>query len=143
MAFHIDNFLPYHLYLAAEATSQQFSKNYRQTFGINRTEWRALCQIGFFGPMSATDIARRSRLDKGILSRAVVKLEKNDLIKRHYRDDDRRSHNLALTARGKKTFDKLAKMAEEYDDHLSNHLTDKETKTLLTLLNKLERLGEE
>ena len=140
MKFELEEFLPYRLHQAAEATSQQFLQKYKDKYSLNRTEFRAMINIGSYGPISATDISRRSQLDKGILSRAVLRLENEGWIKRQYRENDRRGHDLVLTKAGKPVFEDLQKLALEYSDYLDSQLTSRESTQLIKLLKKLNSL---
>lgn len=139
MTFDLETFLPYRLHQAAERTSQQFQKHYRDTYGMNRTEWRVLLHVGSYGPVSATQIARRSRLDKAVISRAIFKLEQDGLIERRHRPNDRRGHDLALTDRGARVFERLREMAAAFNAELIGLLGDREGRQLLEALHRLER----
>ena len=68
-------FLPYLLNQAAEASSLDFQRVYKDKYGLLRTEWRVLFHLGCYGPMTATDIGRRARLHKTKISRAVSALQ--------------------------------------------------------------------
>ena len=82
MAFDLETFLPYRLFQAAEPASREFYPKYRDAYGLARTEWRVFVNIGQYGPMSSSEIAQRSGLEKPKISRAVLKLEDRGWIER-------------------------------------------------------------
>ncbi|MEM0986092.1 MAG: MarR family winged helix-turn-helix transcriptional regulator [Pseudomonadota bacterium] len=140
--FDLETFLPYRLHVAAEQVSQQFHDHYRRAYGINRSEWRTLFHIGSYGPISAAEISRRSRLDKTLLSRAVLKLESRGWVVRRYRKGDRRGHDLAVTPAGSDIFEALRALASSFNDKIVEALGADASERLLNSLYRLEALAE-
>jgi hypothetical protein len=62
--FDLERFLPYLLNQAAEATSKSFQASYKATYGMTRTQWRVLANLGKFGSMTARDICTISHIEK-------------------------------------------------------------------------------
>jgi DNA-binding MarR family transcriptional regulator len=81
-SFNLDSFLPYLLNQAAEATSHSFHVLYRDRYGMTRTQWRVLANLGRFGAMTARDICAISHVEKTKVSRAVSALEREGLLTR-------------------------------------------------------------
>ena len=96
----LETFLPYRLNRLAEAVSREFSKIYRDRFGLTRPEWRTLATLGQFGTMTATAIGEHSSMHKTKVSRAVAELEKRKWLTRTPDAADRRVEHLALTKAG-------------------------------------------
>ena len=69
--FDLETFLPYLLNQAAEATSRSFHASYKSAYGMTRTQWRVLANLGKFGAMTARDICAISHIEKTKVSRAV------------------------------------------------------------------------
>jgi DNA-binding MarR family transcriptional regulator len=113
--FDLDHFLPYLLNQAAEATSKSFHAIYKSAYGMTRTQWRVLANLGKFGSMTARDICRLSHMEKTKVSRAVAALESDGLLSRAPSPQDRRAEILALTERGRAVFDDLGQRAIDYD----------------------------
>ena len=67
----LESFLPYRLNRLAESVSREFSKIYRDCFGLTRPEWRTLATLGEFGTITATAIGEHSSMHKTKVSRAV------------------------------------------------------------------------
>lgn len=142
MSFEMEAFLPYRLHQAAESVSRDFQQHYKQTYGINRSEWRTLFHIGSYGPIGAAEISQRSRLDKTILSRAILKLEERGWVERQFRKGDRRGHDLVLTQEGSKTFEELRELASRFNKQLIKTLGSKQADRLLADLVSLEKLNQ-
>ncbi len=135
--FEIAGFTPYLLNLAAEAQSDVFSRNYRDRYGMLRTEWRVLYHLGRYGELSARDISDRARIHKTKVSRAVRALEEKRFLERVPSPTDRRSELLSLRAPGRAAFDVLSRAARDYEAALERQLGKRDARTLRRLLEQL------
>lgn len=120
--FDLETFLPYLLNQAAEATSKSFHATYKAAYGMTRTQWRVLANLGKFGSMTARDICRISHIEKTKVSRAVAALEAEGMLSRTPSAADRRAEILALTERGRVVFGDLGQRAMDYDQSLRAQL---------------------
>lgn len=120
--FDLEGFLPYLLNQAAELTSKRFEAAYRESYGINRTQWRILAHLGSYGEMTAAAVSRRSHIEKSKLSRAVSVLEADGLLQRAQSPSDRRTEHLRLTETGRAMFDDLSGRAIDFDLELRKTL---------------------
>lgn len=116
--FDLEDFLPYLLNQAAEATSKSFHATYKAAYGMTRTQWRVLANLGKFGSMTARDICEISHIEKTKVSRAVAALEADGLLSRAQSPQDRRAEFLSLTDRGLGVFADLGQRAIDYDRDL-------------------------
>ena len=135
--FDLQNFLPYLLNQAAETTSLEFQRRYREEYGMLRTEWRVLFHLGRYGDMTAKAICERARLHKTKVSRAVRALEVKNFLTRTEQPDDRRHEILTLTKRGQTTYEKLADGARRFHETLSERFSDEENAIMKRCLSKL------
>jgi DNA-binding MarR family transcriptional regulator len=120
--FDLESFLPYLLNQAAEATSRSFQASYKADYGMTRTQWRVLANLGKFGAMTARDICRISHIEKTKVSRAVSALEADGLLSRTPSAQDRRAEILSLTETGRRVFGDLGQRALAYDADLRDRL---------------------
>ena len=120
--FDLDDFLPYLLNQAAEAASHGFQGIYRDTYGMTRTQWRVMANLGKFGAMTARDICARSHVEKTKVSRAVAMLETQGWLHRAPSTQDRRAEILSLTETGRDVFRQLGQRAIAYDSDLHGQL---------------------
>lgn len=112
--FDLDAFLPYLLNQAAERVSLGFAATYKADYGLTRTQWRVMANLGRFGAMSAAEICRISHIEKTRVSRAVAQLEEAGYLTRARAADDRRRENLALTQAGRDVFNALGARGMAY-----------------------------
>ena len=120
--FDLQDFLPYLLNQAAEATSRGFQATYRDRYGLTRTQWRVMANLGRFGAMTARDIGPISHIEKTKVSRAVAGMESEGLLIRTTSDQDRRAENLSLTPKGSAVFAEIGQRALEFDADLRKRL---------------------
>ncbi len=120
--FDLEDFLPYLLNQAAEAASHGFQEIYRDRYGMSRTQWRVMANLGKFGAMTARDICMISHLEKTKVSRAVAVMERDGMLSRTPSDKDRRAEFLALTEKGQAAFADLGQRAVDYDQAMRRGL---------------------
>ena len=135
--FDVSQFLPYLLNQAAEQTSVGFQENYRERYGMLRTEWRVLFHLGKYGDMTATEIARLAMMHKTKISRAVSALEDKRFLRRNTKREDRRQETLCLTVAGSKAYQQLAQSAADYEAVLTANLSKAEIAMLKRVLKNL------
>ncbi len=139
--FDLQEFLPYLLNQAAEASSMAFQKIYKSRYGMLRTEWRVLFHLGIYGRMTANEIGRRSNMHKTKISRAVAKLEERRFLTRERSAGDRRQEMLELTQAGRNAYRELREVAMAYDDKLAAQFSPEEQRVLRAALKKLALTG--
>ena len=135
--FDLEQFLPYLLNQAAEATSRGFQAIYRERYGMSRTQWRIMANLGKFGSMTARDICTISHIEKSKVSRSVTALEAAGMLIRTPSAEDRRAEQLALSDKGAATFRELGKQALAYDDALRRELGEAAASDLGRMLLRL------
>jgi len=135
--FDLASFLPYLLNRAAEESSADFARIYKDRFGLLRTEWRVLFHLGQRGEMTATEIGAVSRIHKTKISRAVSGLQKRRYLRRDRSKLDRRREALTLTAAGEAVFVELSAIASAYDAKLLSGFAEDEKQVLISCLKRL------
>ena len=138
--FDLERFLPYMLNQAAEAVGRGFQAIYRERYGMTRTQWRVMANLGKFGAMTARDICRISHVEKTKVSRAVAALEQAGLLARAPSERDGRVEILSLTDKGQVVFEDLGQHALSYDASLRAQLGAAEADMLHGLLQRLRAL---
>jgi DNA-binding MarR family transcriptional regulator len=135
--FDLEDFLPYLLNQAAEATSHGFQAIYRDRHGFTRTQWRVMANLGKFGAMTARDICAISHIEKTKVSRAVAALEEAAMLSRTPSETDRRAEVLSLTPKGQSVFAELGQLAIGFDQRLRDTLGAAEATALTAILKRL------
>jgi DNA-binding MarR family transcriptional regulator len=137
--FDVQNFLPYLLNQAAEASSLDFQRVYKDRYGMLRNEWRVLFHLGIYGRMTASDICTRAQMHKTKISRAVQKLADRRYLERQRDEDDRRVEHLQLTAAGRKVYDDLRTTARNYNKELVEGFPEQDVRRLTEMLTMLAK----
>ena len=114
---------------------------YRDRYGMTRTQWRVLANLGKFGAMTARDICAISHIEKTKVSRAISALEGTGVLTRTTSDKDRRVEILSLTDKGKVVFTDLGQLANQYDSSLREQLGISQANNLEVLLQTLKLLA--
>lgn len=135
--FDLRSFSPYLLNMAAEQTSLAFQPNYKNRYGMLRTEWRVLFHVGRYGPITSKGVCARARIHKTKVSRAVAALEQKRFLKRQTVEEDRRNEMLSLTTAGHAAFQDLSKAAKDFDTKLMAEFDPEERAVLLRCLERL------
>ena len=135
--FELENFLPYLLNLAAEASSLEFKQVYKDRYGLLRNDWRVLFHLGLYGNLTSSDIAARAKMHKTKISRAVHRLAERRFLTRTRDEKDRRLEHLQLTKIGEAAYRDLRNIAKNYDAGLVEDMSPKEVELLKTLLHRL------
>jgi DNA-binding MarR family transcriptional regulator len=142
-SFILEQFLPYRLSLLSNTVSEGISIAYRNEHDLSVTEWRVIAVLGRFPGQTASEIVRRTAMDKVAVSRAVRKLLERGLVARSAHDEDRRRQPLMLTEdNGQALYRAVVPKALAYEKALLESLADKERATLDGLLKKLQRAAE-
>jgi DNA-binding MarR family transcriptional regulator len=134
---HLSDFLPYLLFQAAELTSREFQQYYQDRYGMLRTEWRVLFNLGQAGDQTAKQIGDRASLHKTKVSRAVKALEQKRFLSRETMENDRRQETLSLTKKGLSAFAELSVMATEYDQTFEKSPAPPPPPATVSTLNEL------
>ena len=133
----LDRFLPYILSKVSNNISRIIAETYKNKFALSVTEWRIMAVLGELPGSSADEVSFRTQVEKSLISRALQKLLKRELVSRQVDEKDRRRHNLALTEAGKDIYNEIVPVSYEYESLLLECLSDDERDQLDRLLNKL------
>ena len=139
--FDIRQFTPYLLNQAAEESSLEFQRIYKDRYGILRGEWRVLFHLGIYDRMTAKDITARARIHKTRVSRAVHKMQAKGYLTRVQDQNDRRKEWLQLTTKGRAVYEDLRRAAQLYDKALMEAFSDTDIAGLNRLLLRLGHLS--
>ncbi|WGW03181.1 MarR family winged helix-turn-helix transcriptional regulator [Tropicibacter oceani] len=120
--FDLARFTPYRLAVAAQQTSEELARQYRDRFGISIPEWRVLVHLTQAQDVSIRDIEIRVAMEKSKVSRAATRLEAQGLIAKRAHETDRRLIRLTLTDKGRALMADLLPLAMEYQARIEDQL---------------------
>lgn len=114
----LESFLPYRLYHLADLVSREFSRIYKDRFGLTRPEWRVLSGLGQHGTLTAKVLGEQSAMHKTKVSRAVAELERRRWLVREPDEKDRRVEHLTLTDAGMSAYSEMVPLAKAFERRL-------------------------
>lgn len=133
----LDRYLPYQLRLLSEAYSLGLARMLQQRFDLPLREWRILFHIGTEAPMSVTQIAARSVMDKGSVSRAVTNLTEWGYVRRRSHGKDSRRAAFYLSAKGQRIYRQILPLLLAREARLLAPLSQAERTALLRTIKRL------
>jgi len=135
----LQDYLPYRLAIVASRMLRDASRVYKSRRNpLNTPQWRTLCILSNFEPLTATDLCRISMLDKVAISRALSQLQRRGFIMRQKLDGDRRARQVTLTAAGWRYYNELAPEMKGQEQTLRALLKDGESERLFALLDRFD-----
>jgi DNA-binding MarR family transcriptional regulator len=112
-----------------------------EDLGVTVAEWVLLRELYSADNVAPSELAERTGLTRGAISKLAERLLAKKLIARAYSSADRRWQTLTLTAAGKRLIPQLAKLADQNDEEFFTCLTSRERTALLDTLKKLVKLN--
>ncbi len=114
----------------------------RAAHGVSPSKMTVLGHLDRGGPMTATDLATRDRVQPQSLTRMIAALEERGLISRAQDEADRRQIHIALTQAGRALLAEDARRQEEWLAHaVAAALDEPERAMLRAAAPLLERLA--
>ncbi len=110
---------------------------YLEDAGMLLAEGRCLAAVGSFTPLSVKELARAANLDKGQASRAAQSLVEQGHVHKTASATDGRGVVLTLTAKGRRTWQRVMSVIERRNEEILACLTAAEREQLQTLLDRL------
>lgn len=136
--FDLEDLVTFRLSRLADTLNRAAVDAYGRRFGLSLTEWRTLAILRRHQPSTAQEISRRSRIDKGWISRSVANLERRGLLQRTRSEADSRSLLLSLTGEGEKLFAEVAPFSRARHEALLAPLSDTERTAFLDALDRIQ-----
>lgn len=133
----LERFMPYRLSILSNKVSSTIAQTYKDKFALSVTEWRIMAVLGQFPGISADEISYKTQLEKSILSRAISKLLKRNLIVRATAADDRRRSEIALSETGLTVYQEVVPLSYQYEKALLSCLSSEERKQFSELIDRL------
>ena len=107
--------------------------------GINVTRWRILAVLSMGDGITINEIIERAMMQQSALSRALMKMEAEDFVRRVSRRDDARYVEVFITDKGRSLFDSLDRVVRSRQKTLLKGFSQAETDTAFDLLRRMSR----
>ena len=105
---------------------------------ISLSQWRILVMVDVDDEISASEIVRRTKMDKAMVSRAIKSLSQAGLVQVIVSKADQRLHKIRMTDQGRARFDRALPAMLARQHGLVEGLDDEEQNQLFSILSKLE-----
>ncbi len=129
----MDGFITVRIVQLAEIISRGASQVFETRFGVKNTELRILVHLAR-GPLAVNELARRTHVDKGWISRSLRALEARGLVVRTPHPTDSRASLVSLTDQGEALVDRFAPVAAARNRRLLAGLDEAEVRRIFDAL---------
>jgi len=141
-SFNLEEFFPYKVRIFYRAVSESVARVYKEAYGLSVQEWRIMAVLGPTDGLTATDIVKRSSMDKVVISRAIQRMRDRDLISQSAHPTDGRQFVLNLSEEGRRIFSELTPKVRRAAEAMLADLTEEEQEILVTLMEKVRLSAE-
>jgi len=131
----VGSYLGYLLAQAGLKVNEEFHQ-YIKSQGVALLTWRILASI-HNEPTSVNELAKRVLVNQSTLSKALDRLERDELVSRSRDATQHRRVNVSITPKGTEIVDKLIPIANEYEERAFEHMPAGERRKLKAVLQKL------
>jgi MarR family transcriptional regulator, organic hydroperoxide resistance regulator len=133
-----EDFLPHLIArLAYQLNSDLIEKLRRE--GINITRWRILAVLSMREGITIKEIIDRAMIQQSALSRALMRMEKENFVRRVPRPDDARCVEVYLTDKGRALFKTLHVVVRRREQRLLEGFSPPQVAAAFTLIRRLSR----
>jgi DNA-binding MarR family transcriptional regulator len=132
----LPDLIGYYLRRAQAAVFQDFAASMNGA-DITPGQFGVLALIEANAGLSQTRLSQILGIDRSTLVAVIDKLERQGLVERAARPNDRRSHALKLSRHGQSRFQALARLVRQHEARIARQLSPRERKTLIDLLQRI------
>jgi DNA-binding MarR family transcriptional regulator len=134
--------MPGHLIRRAQQISTALFTEECGQFDLTSVQFAALFVLRAAGELDATRLAELIAFDRSTIGDVVERLESKGWIRRNGSSDDKRVKLIRLTPDGKKLLKRVEPAVKRVQERLLEPFSSSEKTVLLTILKRLDRLGE-
>jgi MarR family transcriptional regulator, organic hydroperoxide resistance regulator len=133
-----DDFLPHLIARLAYQLNTDLIEKLRRE-GINITRWRILAVLSMREGITIKEIIDRAMIQQSALSRALMRMEKENFVRRVPRPDDARCVEVYLTDKGRALFKSLNVVVRRREQRLLEGLSQPQVAAAFALIRRLSR----
>jgi DNA-binding MarR family transcriptional regulator len=133
-----DDFLPHLIARLAYQLNADLIEKLRRE-GINVTRWRILAVLAMGDGITINEIIDRAMVQQSALSRALMRMEKENFVRRVLRREDARCVEVYLTEKGRALFNSLNVVVRRREQRLLEGFTPSATEGAFNLIRRLSR----
>jgi MarR family transcriptional regulator, organic hydroperoxide resistance regulator len=133
-----DDFLPHLIARLAYQLNADLIEKLRRE-GINVTRWRILAVLAMGDGITINEIVDRAMVQQSALSRALMRMEKENYLRRISRREDARCVEIYLTDKGRALFNSLNIVVRRREQRLLEGLSPSAVAQTFNLIRRLSR----
>jgi DNA-binding MarR family transcriptional regulator len=133
-----DDFLPHLIARLAYQLNGDLIEKLRRE-GINITRWRILAVLSMGDGITIKEIIDRAMVQQSALSRALMRMEKENFVRRVLRPDDARCVEVYLTDKGRALFNSLNIVVRRREQRLLEGFSSAQVAAAFALIRRLSR----
>jgi DNA-binding MarR family transcriptional regulator len=134
--FDLDRHVFYWLTQVIGARDRELAQGLRD-FGLRVPEWRALAALYARKQTTMSELADLATIDRTTLTRTVDRMQEAGWLERLADEDDMRVTRLALTASGRKTFERIWPEVRRLNDLALAGLSNSQIEALKKILEQM------
>jgi DNA-binding MarR family transcriptional regulator len=141
--FQLEQHLPFQIATAANLLAFDRDPELMAMTDLRLRELRVLVDVGSFGPVKASEISFKCRIDHFTISRAVKSLIDLGLISAEVDEQDKRASFLKLTDKGEALYARVVAVMEQREAAIiAASLSQEERENLANMLKRVEQATE-
>jgi DNA-binding MarR family transcriptional regulator len=133
-----DDFLPHLIARLAYQLNGDLIEKLRRE-GINVTRWRILAVLSMGDGITIKEIIDRAMVQQSALSRALMRMEKENFVRRVLRAGDARCVEVYLTEKGRSLFNSLNVVVRRREQRLLAGFSPAQVEAAFALIRRLSR----
>jgi MarR family transcriptional regulator, organic hydroperoxide resistance regulator len=133
-----DDFLPHLIARLAYQLNADLIEKLRRE-GINVTRWRILAVLAMGDGITINEIIDRAMVQQSALSRALMRMEKENYVRRVLRREDARCVEVYLTDKGRTLFNSLNIVVRRREERLLQGFSPSGNAAAFNLIRRLSR----
>lgn len=106
-------------------------------YGVNLTTWRVLALLEQRGVMTISEVHDYSGIERSTVSRTVDEMEKQGLIVRLAREEDKRMTDMRITPAGSELYAKILPAVSRWNQRNLHDLSTEEIQMAIRVLKKV------
>lgn len=133
----LQKYVPYIMYRITNTLNRRLRRQLREV-DINVARWRVLSVLRAYGELNLGRIVELTVMEQPSVSRIVIQLESERLVRRKVSKTDSRFVFVTLTAAGERAFERIYPTAERHQARALRGFTRSEVNTLIRMLWRIQ-----
>jgi len=136
--FILDDYPLYNLNRTSATYIENMSQRLRE-FNMDQPSWRVLMLLGDKNPSTVGDLSRRSVTKISTITRILMRMEKENLVRRAPFPDDNRVIEVFITDKGKEVLAKLRTLADNVYQSTFDGIDENDMITFSNILMQMRK----